>query len=256
MIRTLIVDDEPLARDAVRTRLGGEPGVEVVGEAGDGPQAVEMIGVLLPDLVFLDVQMPEMDGFEVLDRVASRHLPVVIFVTAHDQFAVRAFDRHALDYLLKPFSRERFQEALRRARIELERGEEREAPGRITGLLDAVRPGAGADGAAPTRLTRFVARERDGFVLIPAGEVDWIEAAGNYVQLHAGAARHLVRETMKGLEARLDPDRFARIHRSAIVNIDRVRAIRSDGQGDFEVTLASGAVVPMSRGHRRRLLPS
>lgn len=252
MIRTLIVDDEPLARDAVRARLGAEPGVELVGEAGDGPQAVEMIGALLPDLVFLDVQMPEMDGFEVLERVAPRHLPVVIFVTAHDQFAVRAFDRHALDYLLKPFSKERFQESLRRARTELERGEEREAPGRIAGLLDTMRQGPGA---TPARITRFVARERGGFVLVPAGEVDWIEAAGNYVQLHAAGARHLVRETMKELEARLDPERFARVHRSAIVNIDRVRTIRSDGQGDFEITLEGGAVVPMSRSHRGRLLP-
>ena len=251
MIRALIVDDEPLARDAVRSRLTAESDIELVGEAADGPDAIEKIATLQPDLVFLDVQMPEMDGFEVLDRVAARHLPVVVFVTAYDQFAVRAFDQHALDYLLKPFSRERFQESLRRARHELTRGDAREAPERIASLLEVVRPPV----EVGKRIARFVAREREGFVLVPAREVEWIEAAGNYVQLHARGKRFLVRDTMKELEARLDPEQFARVHRSAIVSIERVREIRPDAQGDFEITMESGAVVRMSRNYRDRLLP-
>ncbi len=248
MIRTLIVDDEPLGRQGVRTRLAEMADVEVVGEATDGPEAVERILALRPDLLFLDIQMPELNGFQVLERVAEHHLPSVVFVSAYDRFALRAFEVHALDYLLKPWSRARFEEAMRRVRIEL-RSRDGGSRQRVAELLDAPRPelpGAG--------LTRFVVRDRDRFVLLPALEVDWMRAAENYVELHARGATHLVRHTMKELAAKLDPRRFARIHRSVIVRIDHVLEIRAGASGDYEVTLHDGEVLPMSRTHRGALL--
>ncbi len=253
MIRAVVVDDEPLARETIRVRLADQSDIELIAEAADGHEAVEKIAELKPDLVFLDVQMPEMTGFEVLDRVAARHLPVIVFVTAHDQFAVRAFESHALDYLLKPFTRERFGVALERARAELVRAEPHD-PARVAALLEEH----GRDGAAASsiarRITRFVVKEGDRFLLVPADEVEWIESAGNYAQLHTRGRTHLVRETMKELEARLDPESFARVHRRAIVQIGRVREIRPEPQGDFEVVLEGGAVVRMSRNFRGRLL--
>lgn len=248
MIRTLIVDDEPLGRQGVRTRLAAMPDVEIVGEASDGPEAVELIVELRPDLVFLDVQMPEMDGFQVLAEVAGRHLPAVVFVTAFDQFALRAFEVHALDYLLKPWSLERFEEAMRRARAELLSDDAGSRRG-VASLLDAAKPGLPA-----ARLTRFVVRDRGRFVLLPAHEVDWIKAAENYVELHSGGATHLVRHTMKELAGRLDPLHFARIHRSLIVRLDAIRDIRAGDSGDYDVTLHSGEQLPMSRTHRKALL--
>ena len=258
MIRALIVDDERLARDTLRLRVGDEPDVELVGEAVDGPDAVDKILALAPDLVFLDIQMPEMDGFEVLERVAERHLPAIVFVSAHDRFAVQAFDANALDYLLKPFSRERFREAVRRARLELARGAERDDPSRLAALLDAVEASRAARAAAPSArppLTRFVVKVLDRFLLLPAREVEWIESAGNYAKLYARGRDFLIRETMKELVARLEPGRFARVHRTAIVNIERVREIRPDEGGDFEILLESGARVRMSRSYRDQLLP-
>ena len=255
MIGALIVDDERLARDVLRVRVQDEPDLELVGEAVDGPDAVEKIVDLEPELVFLDIQMPEMDGFEVLERVADRHLPAVVFVSAHDRFAVRAFDANALDYLLKPFSLERFRETVRRARLELARGEERDDPARIAALLDDVRAARGDAAAARPPLSRFVVKVLDRFLLLPAREVDWIESAGNYARIYARGRDFLVRETMKDLAARLDPDQFTRIHRTAIVNIDRVREVRPEEGGDFEVVLESGASVRMSRTYRDALLP-
>lgn len=248
MIRALIVDDEPLGRRGVRTRLEAMPDVEIVGEASDGPEAVEQILELKPDLVFLDIQMPEMDGFEVLAQVADRHLPCVVFVTAFDQFALRAFEVHALDYLLKPWSLERFEEAMRRVRVELA-GSDAGSRAGVAEMLDAPRPELAAE-----RITRFVVRDRERFVMLPALEVDWIKAAENYVELHVGEVTHLVRHTMKDLVRRLDPHHFARIHRSLIVRIDAIRDMRAGDSGDYEVTLRSGESLPMSRTYRKALL--
>jgi two-component system, LytTR family, response regulator len=243
MIRALIVDDEPLGRDGVRVRLAAQDDVEVVGEATDGLEAVDKILRLRPDLVFLDVQMPEIDGFEVLARVAGEHLPAVVFVSAYDRFAIKAFEIHALDYLLKPYSGPRFDEALRRVRHELGRAE-REMPRRLAALLESR-------GRSP--LARFVVHDRDRFLLLPAHEVEWIEAAGNYVEIHARGKSFLARHTMKDLEARLDARRFARIHRSVIVAIERVRQVVMGSGGDYEVTLEGGRVLPMSRTYRGAL---
>lgn len=257
MIRTLIVDDEPLARDGLRVRLAEQPDVEIVGEAADGPAAVLAIRALRPDLVYLDVQMPGLDGFEVLEQVGDTGLPMVVFVTAHDDRALRAFEIHALDYLLKPFTEERFLESLRRARVELAAPEEHPERTRLLGLLEAV-AAARADatpGHAAAWPRRFTVRDRDRIRLVRVDDLEAVEAAGNYVQLVARDGRHLLRHTLAEMESRLDPARFARIHRSTIVNVDRVREIRSDAHGDADVLLESGATYRLSRAYRRRLLP-
>ena len=254
MIRTLIVDDEPLAREGLRLWLEVEPDVEIVGEAADVVSAAQAIRDHKPDLVLLDVQMPAGDGFEVLEKVAEDHLPLVVFVTAHDEHALRAFDAHALDYLLKPVSEERFREAIRRVRNALggERGRRLEESGaRLATALDA-RDGRLAAQAAP--LSRLVVRDRDRYHLVHVDSVDWISSAQNYVEVHAGASVHLVRETIADLAARLDPARFVRIHRSTIVQLDRIREIVPNAHGDFDVVLRDGTVLRMSRTYRAAVL--
>jgi two-component system, LytTR family, response regulator len=241
MIRTVIVDDEPLARDGIRLRLANERDIDVIGEAADGSAAVKLIRDELPDLVFLDVQMPGMSGFDVLSAIAGEHLPVIVFVTAYDQYAIRAFDVRAIDYLLKPFTRERFEETLRRARRELEHREEDGGSSRVADLVSDP-------------LTRLVVRNRDRYVLLKAEEVDWMEAAANYVEVYARGKSFLVRTTISSLEQKLDPRRFTRIHRSTIVNVDRIAEIRSDAHGDFDVLLTNGKVLRMTRGYSERLL--
>jgi two-component system LytT family response regulator len=255
MIRTLIVDDEPPARSILRAQLAGEPDIEIVGEAEDGAAAVARIKSLEPDLVFLDVQMPGMDGFAVIRAVASVHLPVVVFVTAHDRFALQAFEVHALDYLLKPFSPERFHETLARARAEVERADDRTSPAHIAGLLDERAGGPPALEDAEGRIRRFVVRDRSRFLIVAADEVDWIESAGNYASLHARGRRFLVRETMNELARRLDPAKFTRIHRQAIVHLDRIGEVRTDEQGGYEAVMQSGEVLPIGRHYRDALLP-
>ncbi|HEX7048784.1 MAG TPA: LytTR family DNA-binding domain-containing protein [Longimicrobiales bacterium] len=260
-IRALIVDDEPLAREMVRARLESEPDVEIVGEAEDGPAAVAAITALRPDIVFLDIQMPEMDGFEVLERTAAHHLPIIVFVTAYDEYALRAFDVHALDYLLKPFTAERFARAMRRARHEAMRSDAavRRALARLldsrdAGSADAADCGrtAGANAASgPAR--RFVVKRRDSYLLVKADDLVWIEAAGDYVRLHCDGESHLLRATMADMEARLDAARFRRIHRSAIVNLDRVAEIRPADGGAYTVVLEGGTTLRMSRGYRDNL---
>ncbi len=267
MIRALIVDDEPLARRGIRVRLENEPDVEIVGEAEDGFAAIEMICAQRPDLVFLDVQMPGLDGFETLERVAAEHLPMVIFVTAHDAHALKAFDVHATDYLLKPFTEARFTEALRRARVELSHeldSPERGRLGELLAALEAARSGpaagtasGGAAGAAGATSypQRFSVRERDRILLVRADSLEAVQAAGNYVELVGAGRTHLLRETLSEMERRLDPNRFVRIHRSTIVNADRIREILPDPHGDGDVVMESGAVHRLSRAYRERLLP-
>jgi two-component system LytT family response regulator len=229
VIRTVIVDDEPLARQGLRLRLEREKDIDIAGEAADGPSAVDVIRRTSPDLVFLDIQMPGMTGFDVLAEIADLPLPVIIFVTAHDEFAVRAFEVDAIDYLLKPFTHERFEQALRRARRDLSESEP---------------------------LARIAVRSRDAWVILKVDEIDWLEAAGNYVEVHARGKSYLLRSTISSLEERLDRRRFSRIHRGAIVNVDRVAQIRSDAHGDFDVTLHDGNVLRMSRKYAKALLPS
>jgi two-component system LytT family response regulator len=244
-IRTVIVDDEPVARRRIRRLLKAEPDVEIVGECGDGRAAIEAIQALRPHLVFLDVQMPEADGFEVL-RAAGESMPAVVFVTAFDHYALAAFEVHALDYLLKPFDRRRFARAVARAREHLGRIDEHRADQRMLDFLKDLR--------APKRhLTRFVVRGEGRVRLIDASQVDWIEASDNYAVLHAGSASHAVRDTLTRLAEELDPEQFVRIHRSTIVRIDRVRELLPTFHGDFVVVLHDGTRLNMSRAHRQQV---
>lgn len=241
-IRALIVDDERLARARLVRLLRRREDVEIVGVACDGDEAVQMIAELRPDLVFLDVQMPGLSGFDVLDAVGPRsngnRMPAVVFTTAFDQYALKAFEVHALDYLLKPFDEERLSASLDRAAA-LIRGA-RADPG-LRPFLEQMAPPE-----------RFVVRTPGRIVFLPLAEVDWIEAAGNYVYVHAGRERHLIRGTLKAIESRF-ASRFARIHRSAIVNLERVRELTPRAHGDCEVVLRGGARLPVSRTFAARL---
>jgi two-component system LytT family response regulator len=245
-IRTLIVDDEPLGRERIRTLLGDDAEIEVVCECADGKQAVAAIEQTRPDLVYLDVQMPEMDGFAVLDAIAAERMPAIIFVTAYDRYAVQAFEVHALDYLLKSFDRERFQNALRRAKEQIRRSQEGLWNQRLTGLLEDLQ-------ARQTRLTRFVIRSAGRIFFLRVEEIDWLEAAGNYVSIHVGRESHLIRETLQSVEGRLDPAQFLRVHRSTVVNFDRIKELQPLFHGDYLVRLRDGTELTLSRNYREKL---
>lgn len=253
MIRVAIVDDEPVAREGLRLWLASEPDVEVVGEAGHPTQAVALVLRERPDLLLLDVQMPDGSGFDVIEAIGSEHLPEVIFVTAHERHALRAFEVSALDFLLKPVREERFRAALAKARHEIARGEAREGPARLSALLDHLRGPQRPDGGR--RLERFAVRTRGRFIIVPASEVRWVGAAGNYAELHLARGSHLVRATMAELEAGLDPERFARIHRRTLVRVDCVREVAPATHGDYDVVLDDGTTLKLSRRYRARLLP-
>jgi two-component system, LytTR family, response regulator len=245
-IRAIIVDDEPLARDGVRLHLDGASDVEVVGEAGNGAEAIALIETLRPDLMFLDVQMPGLDGFDVLEAIGPALMPVTVFTTAYDQFAVRAFDAHAIDYILKPYDAERFGKALERAREKIVERRRSRMDDRLGDLLDELR-------ARTRHIERLVVRSSGRIVILRVAEIDWIEAASNYVRLHAGGREYLLRETMTALEAKLDPAEFVRIHRSTIVRVDRIRELEPLFQGDYVVILSDGTRLTSSRGYRERL---
>jgi len=250
-VRALIVDDEPLARDGLRLMLSGIDDVEIVGEAGDGAAAVRAIGTLRPDVVLLDVQMPGQNGFEVVESAAADHLPLVVFVTAYDEYALRAFQVHAFDYLLKPVSQARLAEAMERVRADLLRGSPPRE--RVLDVVDSAR--LGGRSIARSRYTvRFAVRDRDRYLLVRTAEIDWIEAAANYVRLNTRGRGLLLRMTISDMEARLDPAVFTRIHRSIIVNTARIQEIRPDPHGDFGVVLTDGRTLRMSRTYRGRLL--
>lgn len=244
-IRAVVVDDEPLARERIRTLLADEPDVEVVDECRDGVEAVEAIEEHDPDLVFLDVQMPEVDGFEVLEAVGIERAPVVVFVTAHDEYAIRAFDVHALDYLLKPFDGERFRRALDRARAELA-GEPALDRDRLSGLIESLRDERG-------HLERIAVKTTSRVVFLSVDEIDWIGAAGNYVELHVGEQIHLLRDSLKAMEGKLDPATFVRVHRSHIVNLDRVRTMEPWFHGEYVLVLEDGTELRASRTYSDRL---
>ena len=245
-IRALIVDDEPLARERIRTLLKDEPELEIVSESANGSEAVRDIQRLAPDLVFLDVQMPELTGFEVLDRLDPARMPVIVFVTAYDQYALRAFEVCALDYLLKPFDRERFGRALARARSELNRRQAGQMNKRVLKLLTEL-------GSGKKHLEKLMIRAGGRVFFLRAEEIDWIEAAGNYVRLHAGKEAYLYRETMSKLEAQLNPERFARIHRSAMVNVERIKEMQPWFRGDYVIVLRDNQKLMLSRTYRGRL---
>jgi two-component system LytT family response regulator len=243
-IRAVIADDEPLARRGVRQLLAPHADVDVVGESRSGPEALDALETLEPDVLFLDIQMPEMNGFDVLRARGPDRMPVVIFVTAHDQFAVRAFEANALDYLVKPINAKRFDAALARTRVQLALHDAAGRALRLAALLAAERAHAGAD--------RLVVRTATRELVIPTAEIDWIGAEDYYACVYVAGRRHLTRESLMSLEGRLDARLFARVHRCAIVRLDRVRESRRADGGD-EVVLRDGTRVPVSRRRRRSL---
>jgi two-component system, LytTR family, response regulator len=238
-LRVLVVDDEPLVREGIRVLLEREVGVRILGEARNGEEAVERIRELRPDLVLLDVQMPGMDGLAVVAALEPEERPAIVFVTAHGEYAIRAFDVHAVDYLLKPFDPERFAMALRRARARMAEGK----VDRLEELLATLRP-------APPYPERLLLKHEGTVVVVPAHDIDWVEAADNYVKVHARTGRYMVREPLKQIEAKLDPARFARAHRSAIVNLSRVKSLDPLTAGEHIITLTTGTRLTLSRGYR------
>jgi two-component system LytT family response regulator len=238
-IRVIIVDDEPLAREGIGAFLGEEPDAQIVAECADGAEAVREIERRRPDLVFLDVQMPRLSGFDVLEALAGDCVPLIIFTTAHDEHAIRAFEVNALDYLLKPFSQSRFRAAMQRGREQLA-ARSVSGDSRLAALLANLR-------SETRRPPRILVKSADRVLFLRADEIDHIEAAGNYVVIHAGKERHIVRETMTAMEARLAPAAFMRVSRSAIVNLNRIAELQPlAAPGEFRVVLKSGARLNMT----------
>jgi len=252
-ITACIVDDEELARRGVRSRLATRDDVRVVAECASGREAVDAIAEYGPDLVFLDVQMPGLDGFDVIEEIGPEQMPVVIFVTAYDEHALRAFDVHALDYLLKPIDEERLHEAIDRAKTQLDQRRSSTLGDRLDALLDAVASGERTESEDAGITERFVIKTGGRITFVEADAIDWVEAAGDYVRLHTSEKVHLLRETMGGMEERLDPDRFLRIHRSTIINTERLTELRPYGNSEYIVVLDDGTELKLSRTYRDAL---
>lgn len=252
--RAFLVDDEPLARARLRALLEPEADFEIVGEAGDGPEAVERVRVARPDVLFLDVQMPGLDGFGVLEQLEAGERPWVVFVTAHDVHAVRAFQVHALHYVLKPVTPEALGAALERLREAEQTGRTLELARNLERLLESRQPGEAEAPENPARPSRWLVRSSGSVQVVPIDTVLRLEADGDYVRLHAGKQVHLHRATLQALAADLDPSRFARLHRSHVVRLDQVASVRSDAGGDGVVVLADGTELPLSRTYRDDLL--
>jgi two-component system LytT family response regulator len=245
-IRTLIVDDEPLAREGIRMLIEDDAEIVVIGECANGQQAISAITEKMPDLVFLDIQMPEVSGFEVLEAIGPHSLPCVIFVTAYDKYALRAFEVHALDYLLKPFTSERFQSALERAKAQIKSRSGEQLNQRLVRLLEDIHKDK-------TYLERLVVKSAGRIFFLNVEEIDWIEAAENYVRLHTGRESHLIHGTMNKLASRLDPAQFLRIHRSTIINVRRIKELQPMFHGEYVVTLRDGTQLNSGRSYRQKL---
>lgn len=246
-IRALIVDDEVLARRGIRQYLDAEPDIEVVGECGDGLAAIDAIAVLQPDLVFLDISMPEADGFDVVAAVGAENMPATIFVTAYDQYAVRAFEIHALDYLLKPVEPERMKAALARARVQYS-GKFDDLAARVAAVLGEL-----SCGPARRHVRRLPIKKNGRVIVVDVDDVTRFEATGNYIEVHTQEKMHMLRDTLTGLEARLDPDGFVRVSRSCIVNARQIRELQPQFSGDFIVVLSDDSEVQGSRRYRGRI---
>jgi two-component system LytT family response regulator len=246
MMRTIIADDERLARKKLRILLSAESGVEIVAESSDGRQTIAALRAHKPDLLLLDVQMPDIDGFGVLRAIDADAMPVVIFTTAHDQYAVKAFEAHALDYLLKPFDQGRLHHAINRARAEFLKAHDREATYRILDFLTKTKPRSQVD-------QRLVFKTGGRVVFLETAEIDWLSAAANYVTLNVGVESYLLREGIGHISERLDPDKFVRIHRSTIVNVDKIKELQPVNSGEYIVVLKDGKELSCSRGYRAGL---
>jgi two-component system LytT family response regulator len=245
-LSAVIADDEPLARERIRTLLAAFPEVTVVGEARDGNETVAKVRELRPALLFLDVQMPERDGFSVLDKLPPEATPAVIFVTAYDAFALKAFEVHAVDYLLKPFTRARFSRAMDHVLKKLAGSARGRVEPEIAALLESIRAERRTQG-------RVAIRRGEAVYFVRIADIEWLEASGNYVKIHAGGQEHLLRETLKSFEERLDPDRFLRVHRSAIVNVDSIQRLEPWFHGEYAVVLRDGTRLMSSRTYSERL---
>lgn len=250
-MRTLIIDDEPLARERIRSLLEKDDRIQIVGEASDGRSALELIERENPELLFLDIQMPELTGIEVAMRIQDTDapLPSIVFVTAYDEFALKAFDLHAIDYLLKPFDRSRFSTALDRAISVHQTQDSGLIEKKLADLISAYRP------HSTDYLDRIPIKEDGKITIVPIGEITYIAAANNYVEIHSDSQKHLMRETLSLLETRLDPDKFLRISRSTIVAIDRIREIHPLFHGEHALVLANGIKLTSSRSYREALKP-
>ena len=252
-IRTMVVDDEALGRRKILRLLAEDADIELVGELAGGEEAVQAICERRPDLLFLDIHMPDMDGFELLRHAAPVHTPTVIFVTAYDQHAVRAFEVHALDYLLKPFDRERFRDALERAKQHVRLRQDGELSKRLAALLGDPAAQAGPGPGAPAVRNRLMVKSNGRITFLRSEEIDWIEAEGDYVCLHSQGRKFLIREKISELEREFSPERFVRIHRSTIVAVDRVKELQPLFYGEYSVTLMDGTKLTMSRSYREKV---
>jgi two-component system LytT family response regulator len=251
-IRTLIVDDEPLARRGLRRLLQTEPDVEVIGECANGLEAVNAIEKHGPNLVFLDVQMPRLDGFGVIEAVGAENLPAVVFVTAYDEHAIRAFEVSALDYLLKPIDPERFQKTLGRVRERIDSSGAKRLDNKLSALLRGLEE-LKTSAVEPAPLERIVIKEQGRIFFLGVEEIDWLCAQGNYVELHAGRETHLLRETVDGMENKLDSRRFVRLRRSTIVRTERIKELHPLFNGEYVVILKDGMKLQSSRRYRKNL---
>lgn len=245
-ITALIVDDEPPGRHKIRVMLKHESNIEIIGECTNGTEAVETIQSKKPDLVFLDVQMPEMDGFDVIKKIGVNNLPEIIFITAYEHYALQAFEVHALDYLLKPFDKERFQHALQRAKDRILERDQSNISQKLLSMLHEIK-------LTQKHSDRLVVKSEGKVFFLKTNEIDWIEAAGNYVRLHTGNESHLLRETMSGIQKKLNPNQFIRIHRSTFVNIEQIKELQPWFHGEYVVILKEGTQLTMSRGYRNNL---
>jgi two-component system LytT family response regulator len=252
-IRTVIVDDEPLARRNIRLLLKDEPEIEISGEAASGREALALIRKHSPDLVFLDIQMPEMDGFGVLENIEAEQLPVIVFVTAFDQYALKAFEFHALDYLLKPFDDARFEKALLQARRQIEQREVKDLSQRLVALLEGREAPTFEAPARQEYVSRLLIKSSGRVSFLKTEEIDYVQAEDYYVKLQVGRKGHLLRETMNEMEGKLNPSKFLRIHRSIIVNIERIRELQQHFNGDYIVVLHDGTELKLSRSRREQL---
>lgn len=248
MIRALIIDDEPLLRERVRTLLTEYRDIELVGECRDGQEAANMILAERPDLIFLDIQMPELDGFEVIKAISDEYLPAIVFITAFDEYAIRAFEVNAIDYLLKPINESRFEQAMQRTIDRLKQPDRHEPDfdRKLQDLISGLR-------TSQSYTTRFVVRSGSKLSFVRASDVDWIDVADNYVRLHVSGREHLVRDTLKSVESQLNPEMFVRVHRSIIINLDRVESVEPYFHGEYVITIKDGARLRTSRSYSERL---
>jgi two-component system LytT family response regulator len=249
-LRTMIADDEPLARERLKMLLASDPDIGIVAECRNGTEVVKSLKAAKTDLLFLDIRMPGKDGFEVIEEIGSANMPITVFVTAHNEHAVNAFEVHALDYLVKPIERKRFEQTLARVKERVQLEEAFAAREQISSAVEALRQVA----SHPDPPQRFLTRSGNTASVVSVSDIEWIEAADYYVRLHAGGKQHLLRESIRALESKLDPKKFIRLHRSAIVNLDHVREIHRDGQAEGWVLLSTGARVRLNRNGWRKLI--